>query len=485
MKYDSNKALVEALIQKDSESTWFEFKMNNCSPEAIGKYISALSNSAAIDNRQFGYMIWGIDDRSHEIASTSFSPYHEKVGNQELINWLLSQVEPRLNVVFDELEYPDNKKVILMTVPAAFGMPTAFRGIEYIRIGSYTNKLKDYPEKERVLWKRFERIGVEDSLVLENISEKEILFQLDADAYYRHLKLSVPEEKKYIVERMSDEGFIVKNDNNLYSITYLGALLFAKNMKEFPSLSRRCVRVIEYEGNSRVNAIQEREFSSGYGISFEQICLFTQNLVPHQEKISNVYRETEYAISPVVIREMIANMLIHQDLSDSGMNPMVEVFQNRIEVSGPGAMSISIDRIIDSAPHCRNEKLASFLRRIHICEERGSGFDRIEEALSLKKLPSLIPMSNDDFTRVIVKWGEAFAEWSLDDKLKTVYYYICFCYVNNEKVSNSLLRERLGIPEKNKAIVSRLVNEAIKRNLIKIEDETVGAKSRRYIPYWG
>ena len=89
----------------------------------------------------------------------------------------------------------------------------------------------------------------------------------------------------------------------------------------------------------------------------------------------------------------MGNILIHQDLSITGAGPLVEIFENRLEGSNPGSLLVPRDRIIDSAPRARNEALAAFLRRLHICEERGSGFDRIEEGMALMNLPS--PLAND------------------------------------------------------------------------------------------
>ena len=80
------RTLVERLRHMSEETEWLEYKMNNEDPQMIGEYISALSNSATICNREKAYIIWGIDDISHEIKGTKFSLKHAKVGNQELEN---------------------------------------------------------------------------------------------------------------------------------------------------------------------------------------------------------------------------------------------------------------------------------------------------------------------------------------------------------------------------------------------------------------
>lgn len=56
------RTLIERLQQMPDETEWLEYKMNNENPQMIEEYISALSNSAAICNREKAYLIWGIND---------------------------------------------------------------------------------------------------------------------------------------------------------------------------------------------------------------------------------------------------------------------------------------------------------------------------------------------------------------------------------------------------------------------------------------
>lgn len=98
------RTLIERLRRMSDEIEWLEYKMNNEEPQMIGEYISALSNSATIWNREKSYIIWGIDDISREIEGTKFSPKHAKVGNQELENWLITQLSPRVDFKYFEIE---------------------------------------------------------------------------------------------------------------------------------------------------------------------------------------------------------------------------------------------------------------------------------------------------------------------------------------------------------------------------------------------
>ncbi len=175
-------SLIERLRALPDETEWVEFKVNNFGPETIGEYISALSNSAAYCNKEKSYLLWGINDTTHEIEGTKFVPKKEKRGNQELENWLLGNMKPAIDFRFVEVE-TDKGNVVVMEIPAAVSKPTSFHGVEYIRVGSYKKKLKDFPEKERKLWLSFETKPFELRIAKENVSIPEVTELLDCAAY--------------------------------------------------------------------------------------------------------------------------------------------------------------------------------------------------------------------------------------------------------------------------------------------------------------
>ena len=96
------ESLIRSLVALPSETEWVEFKHNNADPEEVGEYASALSNSAALDRRLAGYVVWGIEDGTHKIVGTAFKPRAAKVKGQELENWLLTQLEPRIDLRIHE-----------------------------------------------------------------------------------------------------------------------------------------------------------------------------------------------------------------------------------------------------------------------------------------------------------------------------------------------------------------------------------------------
>ncbi|MBP3570271.1 MAG: putative DNA binding domain-containing protein [Lachnospiraceae bacterium] len=475
--------LVENLRAMPSETEWLEFKENNSNLQEIGEYISALSNSAAILHREKAYFLWGINDKTHEIVGTKFSPKEEKKGNQELENWLLGLLSPRINFEFIELD-TDKGMVVILEITAANLRPVSFSGEEYIRIGSYKKKLKEFPEKERKLWLSFEQKPFELRTAMENVSAAEVTELLDCAAYYTLMELPLPSNRDAIMHNMQDEQFIRKMDNGGFEITNMGALLFAKDINKFQQLKRKAVRVIKYKGNGRTNAIREQVFTKGYAIQFEDITDYIMSLIPQEEEIDGGRRIEHVMFPRKAIREMLGNIIIHQDLTQRGSGPMMEIFDTKVEASNPGTLLVPVDRIIDTAPHSRNEAMASFLRIIKVCEERGSGFDRIEEGMRDLLIPAPKVENGEDYARIKLYWYKNLNEWSKEERIRTCYIATCYCYVNDIPVTNATLRERFGVEEKNKSIVSRLIKETVDTGLIKLYDKDAAPKFRRYVPYW-
>ena len=147
------KKLIDELRKYPVETQWLEFKHNNYTPEMIGQDISALANSAALYDRECAYMIWGIDDVTHDIVGTEHNLQTLKKGNQELENWLRSLLSKNADFEFHSVK-TDNKTVGLLIIHKAANQTVTFEKVAYIRVGSYTKKLSDFPILEAQLWSK-------------------------------------------------------------------------------------------------------------------------------------------------------------------------------------------------------------------------------------------------------------------------------------------------------------------------------------------
>lgn len=172
------------------------------------------------------------------------------------------------------------------------------------------------------------------------------------------------------------------------------------------------------------------------------------------------------------------------DFSITGAGPMIEVFANRIEISNPGRPIVDPMRFIDYPPRSRNEGFASLMRRMGICEERGSGFDKVVFQTEFYQLPPPMIEVTESNTLVVLFAYKKFKDMDRSDRIHACYLHACLKFVNREKMTNKSLRERFGIDDKNSAMVSRIISDAVSVGLIKRENVDESKKYSRYVPFW-
>ena len=298
------------------------------------------------------------------------------------------------------------------------------------------------------------------------------------------LKLPLPENKNAILEALMSENIVNKLDNSNYAITNLGAILFAKNLSNFQNLKRKAIRVIQYKDNTKFHTLKEQTGILGYAVGFEGLVQYINDIIPSNEVIGQAFRENVAMYPELSVRELVANAIIHQDFLATGSSVMIEIYKDRLEVTNPGTPLIDTDRFLDSPPKSRNEALASFMRRIGICEERGSGVDKIVMQTELYQLPAPMFRSIDDFTIATLFAHKKLKDMDRAEKVRACYMHCVLRYIQHNYMTNTSLRERFNIDSKNTAMVSRIIKDTLDANKIVLYDENVGTKARTYIPSW-
>lgn len=296
--------------------------------------------------------------------------------------------------------------------------------------------------------------------------------------------MPLPDNRVGILAALTAEGLIQEAVGSRWNITNLGAIMFARQLQSFQHLARKTVRLIMYRGSSRVETIREIEGSKGYAVGFEGLIGYLKALLPSNEEIGKAFRSEAPMYPELAIRELVANAIIHQDFSITGTGPMIELFDTRMEITNPGVPLVATERFLDSPPRSRNEALASFMRRLNICEERGTGIDKVVFQTELYQLPAPMFEVTDHHTRSILFSYKTFAEMDKEERARACYLHCCLKYVNREPMNNPSLRERFGIEAKSMSMVSRVIKDAIDLGLIRPYDPLVGPKAIRYIPFW-
>ncbi|TWT45361.1 Divergent AAA domain protein [Phycisphaerae bacterium RAS1] len=477
--------LLTRLLALPRETEWVEWKENDSRPDDIGEYLSALSNAAALHGKDAGYLVWGIRNTDGLVVGTTFRPREKKIGNQELENWLAMQLTPPTSFRIHELVRAEGPVVIIEVAPAT-SIPVRFKDSEFIRVGTYKKKLKDHSDKERELWKLFARTTFEGGIARGNVAADEVLSLLDYPVYFDVTKQALPENRSGILERLAGEQILVAHPGGTYDITNLGAILFAKRLTAFDRLARKALRVVMYRGNNRVETIREQAGVKGYAVGYEGAIGFINSQLPQNEQVGPALRREVRMYPEVAVRELVANAIIHQDFAMTGTGPMVEIFSDRIEITNPGQPLVDTMRFIDSPPRSRNEALAAFMRRINVCEERGSGIDKVIAQVELFQLPPPDFSVVGDHTRAVLFAYKKLAQMDKLERIRACYQHACLCWVSNQNMTNATLRKRFAISDENYPAASRIIADAVEAGLIKpFDPDNRSRKHARYVPFWG
>lgn len=362
MKKNYNQMLLD-FTALDAETEWLEFKENLDNEQQIGEYISALSNAAAIWDREYAYLIWGINDKTKEIVGTKFN--HRKnitKSNEVLEHYLARNLSPSISFRFIEVNH-ENKKAVILEIPKAVKIPTAFKSERYIRIDSSKANVKKFPEREVDL---FDSLKDEETITSKTTHYQKLTFH----------KLFVFYAARGIILNVDtfEENLDLRNKEGKYNI--LAQLLADDN--HIP------IRISTFNGASksdRMTGIEE----------FGHTCLLYafDDILRYGNIINKIQSSDDGTIPRVdtpyfdhsIFNEALINAFIHNRWLDEDA-PQIHVFNNRIEIISHGGLpkNQTIDNFFRGVSKPRNKSLAEIFMQLHISEKTGRGVPRIVHA---------------------------------------------------------------------------------------------------------
>ena len=474
--------LLDRLCQEPNEFAWLEFKVNNSDPDVIGRYISACANAAILDGKERGFLVFGVEDRTRKRVGTDIRLDQLKKGGENFPNWISRMIDPKVGL--EILDFEDGElRFAIICIEPAYERPVKFAGNEYIRFGENVKKLAEYPERERALWFATGRRKFEDAVALPHQTLEEVLALLDVDTFYKLVKEDKPQSAAEIIRKFCSWGFIKDDMEGAYDITNLGAILFADDISLFSSIKAKSVRIVKYVGRDKEKSDDEQEGRKGYAIGFSNLIRYIMAKLPREEKYVDGVRTMDSTYPEVAVREIVANALIHQDFTVNGSSPMIELYSDRIEVINPGNSLIEVDRIIDER-RSRNEKLASTMRHLGLCEERGGGLDKAIIAIERKNLPAPDFNPSENSMRVILFGPRPFSMLSKAEKTRACFFHCVIRWLISDYMSNTSLRERFSLEDKDYQAASGIISEAVKAGRIAPAEDGQGNRNARYVPYW-
>lgn len=474
--------IIRNFCKLDAELEHVEFKENLDDEETIAKTISAIINSMTRNNIPRGYFIWGIENETHEIVGTHFNPETKKIGNEEFELWVSKHIQPSPILAFRKIDI-DGKRLIALIIHSNPLSLSRFNNVAYIRIGANTRKLSDFPNIEKEVWKHIVERDYEMITAKPCLSKDEVLSLLNYDVMYEMRKNNAPVEKDTLFDEMIRCGMVKNNHDTTFDITNLGAILYANDVKDFPTLENKMIRIIHYIGETKLKTKDEIRGKCGYIVEFNNMLKSIMEKTIDGEVIDeDGIRRIKYLYPQITIRELFANIIAHQDLTINTIQPMVEIYSNRIEFVNPGAPLIPKDRFVDYPPQTRNMKIAEELYKVGICERRGSGWDKIATEASEFGFSAPSPEITKTTTRIILTQHKTLADMTNEERMWSIYIYACLLWVEKKYLTNTLVRKLFAIPESNMSTASNLLSQAVKSGLIVVFDEQSGPRSRKYLP---
>lgn len=447
---------------------------SECDIEQLGECICGLANLALYKKIPYAYALWGVSPAERKITGTLFVPPKQSTLAAEL------PIKAVYAVLGMEI---DGKSVVVLEVQSAVNTTMQYKGTEYIFDNNELKPLRDFPEIEKRLWHNLQDPeSFEARPAKSNVSAEDIIRLLDCKKLFNMLSVRYPDNPSEIIAKLIELRFVTEKNTGKYTITNLGALLLAKRLKWFETVAYKAVRVLQYDGSDITKPAKEQIGGKGYIVGFEGLIDYIMEKLPTFERMEGAIRKNVCAYSMLSIRELVANALIHQDLNENGA-PIVSIFPDRIEITNPGKPLISFDRFIDHPPCSRNEALAAAMRKVGICEERGSGYDKVISYIEEYNLPAPVITEYERSTKVCLGFKKDFDSLTKKEKIAACYAHVSLNYVKNEPSNNSTLRARFQLGENERYKVSRVFSDACDANLIKVRGGT-GMKNREYIPYW-
>lgn len=368
---------MDQLVALPQELELVEFKHNFHSPEEIGEGLSALANAASLSNHEQAYLVFGVEDVTHKILGTTFFPRKQKAkGNEDLIPWLTRLLSPKLNFCVDEVTMDSGKHLVIFTIPAALNRPVMFMNNAYVRIGTYTKKLQDYPEKEAKIWRK------QSPDWSAEICDGASIEDLSPIALERAKTLFANKNPKLSdIANWDDVTFLNKAKLCIRGkITRTAILLLGLPESEhyLNPANAKITWILK-----DVNNIEKdyQHFGLPLLLAVDEVYAKVRNLKYRYIQDNSLFPEEVDQYDPYILREALHNCIAHQDYTLGGKIVLVETEDATLTFLNSGEfLPKSVAHVIEAdAPEqrYRNRFLCEAMVNLNMIDTIGSGIKRM------------------------------------------------------------------------------------------------------------
>lgn len=378
-----NRILDELLLNPENECVEFKKAKNSFDMDVLGKYFSALGNEANLKNKQYSWIIFGIDDKSHELTGTNYF-------NDNNFNKVKKQISDNTtdNIGFIEIyEFKkNNKRVIMFQVPAASGTPINWKGFPYGRNGESIvpltlNKIEQIKSTANCDWSR----QVIDEATITNL-DKEAIEVARQQFKIKHKGKNIALE----IDSLSDIDFLNKVKLTLNSkITMACMLLLGKNADDY--LMNGYTPKLTWKLYDEFNVVDYEHFGIPFIINVEKLKSKIRNLrYRYMVNDNSLFPNEVDQYDNYILRELINNCIVHQDYRLHG-NVNVMEYKDKLIITNEGNfIPETIENVLKdgfSSPYYRNQFLANAMVNLNMIDTVGSGIKRVYDIQKKKFFP--------------------------------------------------------------------------------------------------
>jgi ATP-dependent DNA helicase RecG len=440
-------------------------------------YTDLLRYCIAIANEGGGHLLLGIQNKIPRMIVATSAINDPGAMAEKIFNKLHFRVQ------VEAVAHPEGRVVVLSIPSRPMGRPLELDGAYWMRVNSSLVPMS--PDQiHAIIAENNPEWSDEPSLT--GLGSARVLDLLDTPVFFKLLDKPYPESDRGVIDKLLNYGLIEEKPMSAsFAIRRLGAILLAKDLNQFPELYRKAARVIAYDGRSKIDTTRvDTTPMKGYASGFQDLVQLVSSHLPKRELFEKALRREIRMVPEIALREVIANALIHQDFNLGGCSVTIEIFQDRVQVTSPGDPLIQANRFIDSH-RSRNERVAYLMRIMRICEERGSGVDRMVNAAEEHELPAPDFRAGEQQTIATIYGPQNFQQMDREMRMNACYLHCALKYLNSERMTNESLRERFRLSHSGSTVVSRLIDATMETKLIKLDQKAgTSRRFRRYLPFF-
>jgi ATP-dependent DNA helicase RecG len=314
-----------------------------------------------------------------------------------ITNRLKSQVQdtahncqPAIKIWLEEVN-----NVLVVHVPEGDDKPYSCSSGFYVRVGPNSQK----QTRDQII----QFITAEGKILFDELNNATFDYEahFDVDKLDLFMKraglphaLDVPATLVNLGVAERDDGGLIFNN--------AGVLFFAKHLKDL--FRRTTVTCALFKGIDKVETLDRRDFNEDVVSSIDSAITVLKQWIPVRYEMTGTPQRREIPEIPYdALREAVINAVTHRDYFQKGANVMIEMFDDRIEISNPGGLVKGLlPEEFGRRSLLRNPNIANLLHEIKYIEKMGSGIPKMQRLIDEAGLPP-VKFTFDTFFSVVFR----------------------------------------------------------------------------------